>query len=46
VNTHNRLRYVFNKQNVLITGYVEVRTYDFRRKMCNKSTFFTAYAAL
>jgi len=31
----------FNKQNFLITGYVQVRTYDFHCKMCNNKMFFS-----
>jgi len=45
VNTHNRLRYFFNKYHFLITGHVQVRTYDIHYKMCN-NMFFIAYAAL
>jgi 2-polyprenyl-3-methyl-5-hydroxy-6-metoxy-1,4-benzoquinol methylase len=39
VNTHNRLRFV-NKQNFLITGYVQVRTYDLHCNMCHNNNFF------
>jgi len=30
----------FNKNNFLIAGYVQVRTYDFHCKMCNNNTLF------
>jgi hypothetical protein len=39
VKTHNRLRYCVTKK-ILITGYVQVRTYDVRYKMCNNEKFF------
>ena len=34
------------KKKILITGYVQVRTYDFHCKMCNSNTFFIACAEL
>jgi hypothetical protein len=40
VNTHKWLKYFFNKYNFLITGYVQLRSYDFRYKKCNNNMFF------
>ena len=49
MNTHNRLRYFLTNTIFffLITGYVQVRTYDFHCKICNSNTFFHClYSAL
>ena len=45
MNTHNSLRYFLTKKK-FITGYVQVRTYDFHCKMCNSNMFYCLCSAL